>query len=232
MIPKIIRVAPSIIAIDYNNEEVLTESLNKIEKAGANFVHIDVMDGKFVKNTTFDWTFVDKIRDKTNLMLDVHLMVEDPESVIDNYVEAGADIITVHYEACKNITETLKKIKEKNVVAGLALNPRTPALKIKDLLATNLVDVVLVMGVRPGACGQKFIPGMAEKIAEIREMDKKVFIEIDGGVTSKNAKILRKMGANIIVSGKTVFESKNIKKTIRQLKGNDLFASFKSYFKN
>ncbi len=232
MIPRIIRVSPSIIAVDYNNPEVLENSLAQIEKAGANMVHVDIMDGVFVKNTTFDWNFVDKIRDKTNLMLDVHLMVQDPDDVIEKYADAGADIITVHYEACKNVAETLKKIKEQNVVAGIALSPKTPAMKIKDLLETNLVDIVLVMGVKPGACGQKFIPGMAEKIAEIREMDKKVFIEIDGGVTIKNAKILRKMGANIIVSGKTIFESKNMKKTIKQLKGNDIASNLRAYFKN
>ena len=225
MIPKIIRVSPSIIAVDYNNDEVLTTSLAQIEKAGANFVHVDVMDGNFVKNKTFDWTFVDKIRDKTNLLLDVHLMVEEPYNCIENYANAGADIITVHYEACKekSIAETLEKIKSLNIVAGVALNPKTPALKIKDLLEKNLADVVLVMGVKPGACGQEFIPGMAEKVAEVREMDKKVFIEIDGGVTTKNAKLLRKLGANIIVSGKTVFASKNMKRTIRQLKGKLLF---------
>lgn len=229
---KLIRVAPSIIAIDYNNEEVLSDALAKIEKAGANFVHLDVMDGKFVKNKTFDYKFVDKIRDKTSLLLDVHLMVENPDDVVEKYIKAGADIISVHFEACKNITETLKKIKENYVVAGVAISPRTSPLKIKDLLESGLVDVVVVMGVKPGAYGQKFIPGMAEKIAEVREMDKKVFIEIDGGVTVKNAKILRKMGANIIISGKTIFESKNMKKTIKQLKGGGIFTKLASYFKN
>ena len=149
---------------------------------------------------------------------------------IDDYANAGADIITVHYEACKDVLETLKQIKNKNVVAGLAINPKTPAMKIMDLLETGLVDVVTVMGVKPGACGQKFIPGSAEKVAEIREMDKKVFIEIDGGVTIKNAAILRKMGVNIIVSGSTIFESKNMKKTIKQLKGKGLINNLRKHF--
>lgn len=223
--PRLVRVAPSIIAIDYKNNDVLEYSLEKIEKAGANFVHIDVMDGKFVKNKTFDWSFVDNIRDKTNLLLDVHLMVEEPFDQIENYARAGADIITVHYEACKehSIVETLKKIKTMNVVAGVALNPKTPALKIKDILESDLADVVLVMGVKPGACGQEFIPGMAEKVAEIRDMDKRAFIEIDGGVTIKNVRLLRKLGATIIVSGKTIFTSKNMKKTVKQLKGKRFF---------
>ena len=227
---RLIRISPSILAIDYNNEEVLKVALADIEKAGASMVHLDVMDGKFVPNKTFDHKLVDKIKDMTNLMLDVHLMVENPEKVIDDYANAGADIITVHYEACKDVLETLKLIKSKNVVAGLAINPKTPAMKIMDIIETGLVDVVTVMGVKPGAYGQKIIPGSAEKVAEIREMDKKIFIEIDGGVTVKNSAILRKMGVNIIVSGATVFESKNIKKTIKQLKGKDFINNLRKHF--
>ena len=219
MTPKLVKVAPSILAIDYNNDEILDKALADIEKAKANFVHLDVMDGKFVKNTSFDHKLVDKIRDKTNLMLDVHLMVENPDDVIDDYVKAGADIITIHYEACKDVEKTLKKISDQNVLTGLAISPKTPVLKIKDYLDAGNVDMVTVMGVKPGACGQEFIPGSAEKIAEIRELNKKVYIEIDGGVTLKNAKLLRKMGVNIIVSGSTIFKSENMKKTIQQLKG-------------
>ena len=230
MANKLIRVSPSILAIDYNNDEILQKALTDIEKAGANMVHLDVMDGKFVKNKTFDHKLVDKIKDMTSLLLDVHLMIEDADAVIDKYADAGADIITVHFEACKNIEETLKKIKAKNVVSGVAINPKTPALKLKDLLDTGLVDVVTVMSVQPGACGQKFIPGSAEKVAEIRELNKKVFIEIDGGVNTKNAPILRKLGANIIVSGSTIFSSKNIKKTIKQLKGKGLANRLRDYF--
>lgn len=219
MTPRLIKISPSILAIDYNNDEILDKALADIEKAKASFVHLDVMDGKFVKNKTFDNKLVDKIRDKTSLMLDVHLMVENPENVIDDYAEAGADIITVHYEACKDVRSVLKRISDKNIVAGLAISPKTPVLKIKDYLDEGIVDIVVVMGVKPGACGQSFIPGSAEKIAEIRELNKKVYIEIDGGVTLKNAKLLRKMGVNIIVSGSTIFNSDNMKKTIQQLKG-------------
>lgn len=230
MASKLIRISPSIIAIDYNNDEVLQKALDDIDKAGASMVHLDVMDGVFVKNKTFDHKLVDKVKDMTSLMLDVHLMVKDPENVIDKYVEAGADILTVHYEACKDIESTLKYIKSKNVVTGLAINPKTPALKIKDLLDEDLVDVVTVMSVNPGAYGQKFIPGSAEKVAEIREMSKKVYIEIDGGVNVKNAAILRKLGVNIIVSGATVFQAKNMKKTIKQLKGKGFINNLKNYF--
>lgn len=225
MKPRLIRISPSILAIDYNDEQVLTKALADIEKYGAKFVHIDVMDGVFVKNKHFSPEFVNKVRDMTNLMLDVHLMVQNPEEVIESYAKAGADIISVHYEACKNVAETLKQIKSLNCIAGLAINPKTPALKIRDLLDQHLVDVVVVMGVNPGASGQKFIPGSAEKVAEIRDMDKHVFIEIDGGVTLKNSKILKKMGVNIIVSGATIFESKNMKRTIKQLKGKNLIGN-------
>lgn len=228
---RLIKISPSIIATDYNNDEILKQALADIEKAGATMVHIDVMDGKFVKNTTFDYNFVNKIKDMTSLLLDVHLMVENPESVIDKYIDSGADILTVHYEACKDIAKTLEYIKSKNVVAGVAINPKTPAIKIKDLLKNNLADVVVVMGVKPGACGQKFIPGSAEKVGEIREMDKRVYIEIDGGVTTKNAYLLRKMGANIIVSGSTIFTSKNMRKTFKLLKGKGLINNLQKCFK-
>lgn len=230
MATKLIRVSPSILAIDYNNDEVLKTALQEIEFAGANMVHVDVMDGKFVKNTTFDHTFVDKIKDMTTLILDVHLMVQNPDSVIEDYAKAGADILTVHYEACKNPLETIKKIKDNNMVAGIAINPKTPVLKIKDLLDSGLVDMVTVMGVNPGAYGQKIIPGSAEKVAEVRELSDKVYIEIDGGVTVKNSAILRKLGTNIIVSGSTVFEAKNKRKVIKQLKGRKcIFAKINSF---
>lgn len=217
---RLIRISPSILCLDYNNDIVMQMALEKIERSGANMVHLDVMDGKFVENKTFDHKLVSKLKDMTTLMLDVHLMIENPITKIENYANAGADIITVHYEACGDkLEETLKLIKSKNVLAGVAINPRTPALKLKDILKTGLVDIVTVMGVKPGASGQTIIPGSAEKVAEIREMDKRVYIEIDGGVTLKNVSILRKMGANIIVSAKTIFESKNTKKTIKALKG-------------
>lgn len=227
---RIIRISPSIIATNYKNKEALFNSLEKIEKAGANFVHLDVMDGKFVKNMTFDYNFIEKIRDKTSLLLDVHLMVQKPEEVIDKYAKAGADIITVHYEACKDVTATLKKIKSKNIIAGLAINPETSVLKIKEYIENGLADLVLVMSVHPGASGQSFIPGMAEKVGEVRELSKKVLIEVDGGVNTKNAKILRMMGVNIMVSGSFIFKSKNMKKTINQLKGRGLGYKLKELF--
>lgn len=226
--PFFTRVSPSIIAIDYSDKNAVDKALEDIENAGANFVHLDVMDGKFVPNKTFDEKFVDYVKNKTTLLLDVHLMVEHPEKVVDKYIASGADILHFHYEATDNPEALLKYIKSKNVLAGLAISPSTPALKIKDLLKKNLVDVVLVMGVEPGACGQSFIPGSAEKVAEVRELDKSVYIEIDGGVNLKNSKILRKLGANILVSGSCIFSSKNIRKTINHLKGRSWAISMKS----
>jgi|GEM_PF-3232122 len=166
-------------------------------------------------------------KSKVTSVLDVHLMVENPEKEIDKFIKAGADILTVHYEGTENLPAILERIKSKNVLAGVAIKPETSTMKLHDILKTNLVDVVVVMGVKPGASGQAFIPGSAEKVAEVREMNRSVFISIDGGVNLKNAKILRKMGANILVSGATVFKSKNIKKAIQALKGTDFLRFFK-----
>ncbi len=230
---RIIRVSPSILPIDYKDKEVVADTIKKLEKAGASCIHFDVMDGKFVEKKTFDYKLVDYARNLTRLLIDVHLMVSSPEKIIDKYLHAGADILSVHYEAFKDysvLEETLAKIKARNVLAGVAINPETPAYKIRDLLKAGLVDVVNVMGVEPGDYGREFIPGSAEKVAEVREMDKSVYIEIDGGVNVRNAKILRKLGANILVSGSTIFNSKNWKLTIKQLKGNDFGTQIKNFF--
>lgn len=227
---RVIKVSPSIIATDYKNEENLDKALAKIEKAGANFVHLDVMDGKFVPNVTFDYDFVEKVSKKTNLILDVHLMVKDPDGDIDKYAKAGADIISVHYEACKDVASTLRKIKSRNVLAGIVINPETSVLKIKDIIENRLADLVLVMSVNPGKSGQAFIPSALEKITEIREYSRRILIEVDGGVNPKNAPILRKLGVNIMVSGSCVFKSPNMKKTIDQLKGKDFFGQLKEKF--
>lgn len=224
------RVFPSILAIDYQNEQKLKEALHTLEKSGVSFIHIDVMDGKFVENVTFDDKFVAKLKELTNLHLDVHLMVEDPsEQYIEQYIKAGAEIITVHYEAVKDLEKTLRYIKSKNVLAGVAVSPDTPAIMLSTILKTDLVDVVCVMSVQPGAYGQTFIPGSGEKVAEVREMNKNVFIMVDGGVTLKNARMLRKIGANILVSSSTIFNSPDVKRTIRQLKGQDFWAFFDKF---
>ena len=218
---RFVKIAPSIIAIDYNNDDVLFENIDRLQKSVAKFIHIDVMDGKFVKNKTFDHTFVEKIKNRTDLLLDVHLMVENPDAVINDYINAGADILTVHLEACENIEKTLKNIRDNGCLAGVAIKPETDIYAIEHLVRNELVDLVLVMSVEPGACGQQFMPETALKVSELRDMDKSVEIVVDGGINVRNARMLRKLGASILVSGATVFNSKDINATIKQLRGRD-----------
>ena len=224
------RVSASILCLDYNNKDVILKAIKDVEKAGANFIHFDIMDGKFVPNKSFDHKLVNFVKENTNLMLDVHLMVDNPESVVDDYIKLGVDIITFHYEATKDAKALIKKIKDKNILAGIAISPKTPAYKIKEIVEEGMVDVVLVLGVEPGNYGQAFIPGSAEKVAEIQEFNRNVYIMIDGGVNIKNAKILRKMGADILVSSSSLFHSKNMKKTVRALKGNDFGTQIAKFF--
>ncbi len=216
---RLTKVSPSIIATDYNSDEELKENLKKLEKAGVKMLHLDVMDGKFVKSTTFNHEFVEKIRDLTTLMLDVHLMIENPEKQIDKYIEAGAEILTVHFEALKKPKETLAKIRAKGVLAGLAISPKTKVSEIEEILKEDLINIVLVMSVEPGACGQKFIEGSEEKVRQIKKINKKITVEIDGGISPDNAKMVRAAGASILVSGSSVFRAKDMKKTIKKIKG-------------
>ena len=218
---RFLKISPSIIAIDYNDDKVLFENINKLQNSLAKFIHLDVMDGKFVRNKTFDHTFIEKVRNKTDLLLDVHLMVENPDEVILNYVKAGADILTVHYEACEDIEKTLKTIRDNGCLAGVSISPQTEVSEIEHLVVNGLVDLVLVMGVEPGACGQKFLPETALKVSEIRDMDKSVEIEVDGGINVRNARMLKKLGATILVSGATIFNSEDINQTINQLRGKE-----------
>ena len=214
-----VKISPSIIAIDYNDKSVLLDNLKKIESSRASLLHLDVMDGKFVENVTFDEKLVEFIKDNTTLLLDVHLMVKNPENHIQKYIDAGADIISFHIESTEKPKEVIKQIKENNVICGVAINPETPLSEIKELIDTGAVDLVLLMSVNPGKYGQPFLPESFQKLAELKEMSKDIEIEVDGGVNLKNAKVLRKLGADILVSGSTIFTSKNMRKTIQQLKG-------------
>ncbi len=218
-----VKVAPSILSADFS---AMGEAIKKIEIAGADVVHCDVMDGSFVEPITFGGQMVKNIRKVTALPLDVHLMIEHPKTQIKFFAEAGADIITVHYEACKKISptyleETLSLIKSYNVKCGAVINPDTPAESIYPVLP--LCDMVLVMSVFPGYGGQKFISSTLENVKKLREYATanglNYDIEIDGGVTVDNAATIRAAGANVLVAGSAVFKAEDMSAAIKAIRG-------------
>ncbi len=198
------KLAPSILAADFS---ILGEQIKKVESAGAEYLHIDVMDGSFVPSISFGLPLISSIRKSTGLTFDVHLMVTEPERFVDQFADAGANILTVHQEACTHLNRTLKHIKERGVKTGVALNPATDISTLKYVL--NYVDMILVMSVNPGFGGQKFIPETLEKLKDVKNMVKAsgrdIDIEVDGGITLKNVDTILKAGANVIVSGSSVF---------------------------
>ena len=215
---KNVKIAPSILSADFSKmgEEVLS-----LEKNGADIVHCDVMDGVFVNNITFGIKMVEDIRKRTSLPLDCHLMIVHPEKYVERFAKAGADIITVHYEACQdNLKEVLMLIKSTGVKCGAVINPDTPVEKIKEVVP--LCDMVLVMSVFPGFGGQKFIPTALDKLRELRaiidESGKEIDLEIDGGVTEENVEEIKAAGANVIVAGSAVFKAADRAAVIKKLK--------------
>ena len=198
------KLAPSILAADFS---ILGEQIKKVESAGAEYLHIDVMDGSFVPSISFGLPLISSIRKSTGLTFDVHLMVTEPERFVDQFADAGANILTVHQEACTHLNRTLKHIKERGVKTGVALNPATDISTLKYVL--NYVDMILVMSVNPGFGGQEFIPETLEKLKDVKNMVKvsgrDIDIEVDGGITLKNVDTILKAGANVIVSGSSVF---------------------------
>lgn len=196
--------SPSILAADFSR---LGEQIHKLDEAGAQYVHIDVMDGMFVPSISFGMPLMKSIRPCTDRIFDVHLMIEEPVRYIDDFAEAGADLITVHAEACKHLDRTIEAIKEKGLLAGVAINPATPLSAIEWVLPK--VDMVLIMTVNPGVGGQKLIPYTLDKVRALRAMiekaDLKTDIEVDGGINLENVTEAMDAGANIIVAGSAVF---------------------------
>lgn len=214
-----IKIAPSILSSDFSR---LGEEIELLDKSEADYIHIDVMDGAFVPNITLGAPIVKSIRNRTDKIFDVHLMVESPSRYIDDFVDAGADIITIHYEAEKHIDRAIQYIKSKGVKAGVVLNPGTPTILIKDLISK--LDMVLIMSVNPGFGGQSFIDYSIEKVKEIDEMRKKynkdLIIEIDGGIGVDNIKAVREAGVDVAVAGSSVYKNGEVIKNINELKRN------------
>ena len=214
-----IKISPSILSADFSK---LGSEIQNLEKAKADLIHIDVMDGHFVPNITIGPEVISKLRKYTSLPFDVHLMISPVDNFIKDFAEAGADIITIHPEATDDLVNSIKKIKSYNKKVGISLNPETSVKKVLPVL--NLIDLVLIMSVNPGFSGQKFIKITLEKVKILRkEIDSKKLktqIAIDGGINFETAKMAKKAGVDILVSGTTIFKEngKNLKKNIQLLK--------------
>lgn len=195
-----IKVAPSILSADFSR---LGEEIKAISEAGAHYIHIDVMDGHFVPNLTLGPAIVNSIRKYSDKVFDVHLMMEKPERYIKNFVDAGADIIVVHVEACPHLHRVIQEIKSYGVKAGVSLNPHTPVEMIKHLIPE--LDMVLIMSVNPGFGGQSFIPFSLDKIKAVRALSSTIDIEVDGGIVEETGKLCVEAGANVLVAGSYIF---------------------------
>ena len=215
------KLAPSILSADFSN---LLKDIKMVEGAGCDMLHIDVMDGHFVPNITIGPLVIESLKGKTNLPFDVHLMIENPDKYISQFVKAGAYIISVHSETCPHLHRTIQLIKEHNVKAAVALNPATP-LNVLEYVLGDL-DMVLLMTVNPGFGGQDFIESGLSKIRALKKMiDDRgldIDIQVDGGIKADNIKEIVKAGANIIVAGSAIFNSKDIKQAVKQLRASAL----------
>ena len=216
---KKIQISPSILSADFSQ---LGSEIKRLEEGGADMIHVDVMDGHFVPNLTIGPPVIKALKKQSSILFDVHLMISPVHKYIDIYSDAGADIITIHPEATDNLIESISKIKKLKKKVGVSLNPETKVEVIKNYL--NQIDLVLIMSVNPGFGGQKFMPEVLDKIKELKKIQEneslKFDIEIDGGINFENSKIAIEAGANILVSGTTIFKSNNgdIKKNIELLR--------------
>ncbi len=210
-------VSPSVLASDFSK---LGSEIAKVEKAGAAYIHLDVMDGMFVPNMSFGAPVIASIRKNTSIIFDVHLMITEPQRYIDDFLKAGADIITIHYESCEDPWEVIKYIKSKECRAAISLKPATPADVVLPMLKD--LDMVLIMTVEPGFGGQKMMPDMLEKVRTIRQYaidhNIDIDIEVDGGLTADNVHLATEAGANVIVAGSAVFNAPSAKDVINKMK--------------
>jgi len=211
------KIAPSILSSDFGN---LAREIRAVEEAGADYIHIDVMDGHFVPNLTVGPVVVECVRKLTRLPLDVHLMVERPENLLDAFIKAGSDIITVHVEATPHLHRAIQSIKEKGAKAGVSLNPSTPIQSIEPVIED--VDMVVIMSVNPGFGGQELIRSALAKIKRVRklldEAGSKAELEVDGGIKAENIRDVSLAGADVFVSGSGIFKTKDYKKTIAEMR--------------
>lgn len=211
------KLAPSILDADFT---CLEKELKAIENGGADLIHLDIMDGNFVPNISFGAKIVESIKSKTSLPLDVHLMIENPAKHIKSFIEAGGDIITVHYETCRHLDRVIQTIIDMGAKCGIALNPATPLNVVEYVI--NKIDTLLLMTVNPGFGGQEFIPEMITKITRAKEIinsqNKIIALEVDGGINFNNLSQVITAGADIIVAGQIIFKSKNPEETINKIK--------------
>lgn len=215
-------IAPSILAADFTQ---LKQQLQLVEQAGAKWIHIDIMDGHFVPNLTFGPIIVSAVRKMTDLFLDVHLMVQEPDFLIPKFRDAGADMITVHVEAIKHLNRTIELIKSLGAQTGVSLNPGTSPTTLEAIIAE--VDLVLVMTVNPGFGGQNFIPSTIPKISRVERMIKDqrrdIYLEVDGGISPETAPRVARAGANVLVAGTAIFRQKDIIVAFQQFKESTIF---------
>jgi len=215
----LVKIAPSLLSADFAR---LAEEIDLAEKGGADWIHLDIMDGHFVPNITFGPPLLASLRKITSLPFDTHLMIEDPDRYLEAFRSAGSDIITVHYEACPHLHRTVQRIKELGAKAGVSLNPATPVSVLERIIPD--VDLVLIMSVNPGFGGQSFIPSSGEKLSQVAELlrskHSRAYLEVDGGIDQQTARVAVRAGATVLVAGSSVFGSPDVPSAIQSLRAS------------